>query len=67
MMISETPEESAARVQKARVILEQIAKCLNELEEIAPGCTYAANGAVGGLGAEVRGGFGRPWEVREGR
>jgi hypothetical protein len=67
MMISSTPEELADRVEKARLLLEQIAKCLNELEELAPGSTYASNGEIGGLGATVRGRMGGPWEVRGGR
>lgn len=67
MMIPSTPEETAKRVEKARTLLEQIAKCLNELEEIAPGSTYAADGKIGGLGAVVRGRMDRSWEVRGAR
>lgn len=63
MMFTGTPEELADRVQKARALLEQIATCLNELEEIAPGSTYAHNGEIGGLGASVRGRMGAPWAV----
>lgn len=65
MMFTGTPEELAERTEKARRLLEQIATCLNELEELAPGCTYASNGEIGGLGATVRGrGMGATWEVR---
>jgi archaellum component FlaC len=32
MMFSGTPEELAEQVRKARLLLEQIAKCLNELD-----------------------------------
>lgn len=69
MMFSGTPEELAEQVQKARALLEQIANCLNELEEIAPGSTYARNGVVGSPGVFVRRrhGWGTGWEIVEER
>lgn len=67
MMFTGTPEELKEREQKARQILEQIAACLNELSEIAPGSVLVAHGEVTGLGASVvlRGSAG--WEVADGR
>lgn len=67
MMFTGTPEELKERTRKARLLLEQIATCLNELSEIAPGSVSVAHGEVSGLGASVtyRGSIG--WEVTDGR
>jgi hypothetical protein len=61
MMSTGTPEELKEREQKARLLLEQIAVCLNELDEIAPGSVVVAQGRVGGFGASVV--RRRQWEV----
>lgn len=67
MMFTGTPEELKERERKARLILDQIAACLNELSEIAPGSVSVAHGEISGLGASVvyRGSAG--WKVVEGR
>lgn len=69
MMSTGTPDEQAEQAQKARAILEKIAEHLNELEEIAPGSTYARNGVVGSPGVFVRRkhGWGTGWEIVEER
>lgn len=66
-MFTGTPEELKEREQKARLLLEQIAACLNELNEIAYGSVSVSHGEVTGLGASVvyRGSAG--WEVADGR
>lgn len=53
MMFTGTVEELREREQKARLVLERIAACLNELDEIAPGSVSVSHGEVGGLGASV--------------
>lgn len=67
MMFTGTPEELKEREQKARRILEQIAACLNELSEIAPGSVSVAHGEVAGLGASVTYQGGRGWQVSDDR
>lgn len=66
MMFTGTSEELKEREQAARLLLEQIAACLNELSEIAPGSVTVSHGEVTGLGASVvlRGSAG--WQVVEG-
>lgn len=67
MMFTGTPQELAEQEQKARVLLDEIAARLNELEAIAPGSVGAHNGEISGLGASIRSRFNGPWEVVEAR
>lgn len=66
-MFTGTPEELKERERKARLVLEQIAACLNELSEIAPGSVSVAHGEVTGLGASVAYQGSTGWKVVEGR